>query len=277
VPLPNLFIIGAQKCGTSSLHHYLGLHPEIGMSPSKELNFFSHERVWRLGRAWYEQQFPEAPVRGEGSPSYSEFPFFPFVPERIKAYSPDARFVYLVRDPIERFIGGWHFEYCYGKDRRPFAELVERLDDNIHVARSSYATQLERYLAHFEENRILVVDQHDLRHDRTATLRRIFRLVDVDDRFTSPRLDVEENVLEQARWLTPAGRRIESMLLPLLGRSGMRRLRALVPVRLSWLEREPEPRPVVEGELRERLLERLAPEADRLRALTGLRFESWSF
>jgi hypothetical protein len=39
--LPNLIVIGAQKCGTSSLHYYLDLHPEIEMSSPKELNFFT--------------------------------------------------------------------------------------------------------------------------------------------------------------------------------------------------------------------------------------------
>ena len=52
--LPNLLIIGAQKCGTSGLHYYLGLHPEVSMSKPKELNFFIEERNWPRGVEWYK-------------------------------------------------------------------------------------------------------------------------------------------------------------------------------------------------------------------------------
>src|ERR671915_243608 len=73
--LPNLVIIGAQKCGTSVLHYYLGLHPEVSMSKPKELNFFIEERNWPRGVEWYRGHFdPEARVRGEASPNYSAFP-----------------------------------------------------------------------------------------------------------------------------------------------------------------------------------------------------------
>ena len=73
MPLPNLVVIGAQKCGTSSLEHYLDLHPEIAMAKQKkhELNFFSWESVWRRGVDWYGQQFADAPVRGEKTNWYA--------------------------------------------------------------------------------------------------------------------------------------------------------------------------------------------------------------
>src|SRR4051794_25988719 len=65
--LPNLLVIGAAKCGTTSLHEYLALHPDIAMSAKKELNFFTRDD-WRDAVDWYDAQFPEAPVRGESSP-----------------------------------------------------------------------------------------------------------------------------------------------------------------------------------------------------------------
>jgi hypothetical protein len=80
--LPNLIVIGAQKCGTTSLHYYLSLHPEIAMSRTKELHFFS--RRWRRGLRWYERQFRDpAPIRGESSPSYAFYPVWRDVPERM--------------------------------------------------------------------------------------------------------------------------------------------------------------------------------------------------
>src|ERR687898_136777 len=73
--LPNLVVLGAQKCGTSGLHFYLDLHPEIAMSMPKELNFFIEERGWPRGTDWYMQHFdPDAPIRGESSPNYTTYP-----------------------------------------------------------------------------------------------------------------------------------------------------------------------------------------------------------
>ena len=83
--LPNLIIIGGLKCGTTSIHHYLGLHPEIQMSKPKELNFFVEELNWDLGLDWYASRFDDRfKVRGESSPHYTNLPRFDGVAERIK-------------------------------------------------------------------------------------------------------------------------------------------------------------------------------------------------
>ena len=59
--LPNLIIIGAMKAGTTSLHHYLGLHPQISMSRRMEPHFFVPEMNWSKGVKWYEQHFGATP------------------------------------------------------------------------------------------------------------------------------------------------------------------------------------------------------------------------
>ena len=82
MPLPNLVVIGATKCGTTSLHEYLALHPETAMSQTKELMLFTRED-WRERTAWYESQFDSARIRGESSPTYTMFPYLPSTAERI--------------------------------------------------------------------------------------------------------------------------------------------------------------------------------------------------
>jgi hypothetical protein len=76
--LPNLVVIGGAKCGTTSLHHYLSLHPEIFMSHPKELDFFIEEANWNKGIRWYESKFkaPGKVIRGESSPRYTRYPTF---------------------------------------------------------------------------------------------------------------------------------------------------------------------------------------------------------
>ena len=96
--LPTVIVIGAAKCGTTSVHEYLDDHPEVAMSAEKELNFFVEEKNWPRGIAWYESQFdPDAPVRGESSPTYTAYPEYHGVPERIRSVVPDAKLIYLVR------------------------------------------------------------------------------------------------------------------------------------------------------------------------------------
>src|SRR3982751_2469864 len=75
--LPTFAVIGGLKCGTTSLHHYLALHPEVAMSRPKELNFFIAELNWELGRDWYASHFDAAArARGESSPHYTNRPRF---------------------------------------------------------------------------------------------------------------------------------------------------------------------------------------------------------
>ncbi len=116
--LPNLIVIGSQKCGTSGLHYYLGLHPEISMSTPKELDFFIAERNYPLGLDWYRSQFdPQAKVRGESSPNYTAYPQHVGVPERMHSIVPEARLLYMVRDPIDRIAAHWVHNFAKRRER----------------------------------------------------------------------------------------------------------------------------------------------------------------
>jgi hypothetical protein len=108
--LPNFIIIGAMKCGTTSLYYQLSEHKEVKMSIQKETNFFIRKRDfekgrYEKGRDWYESCFPEGGMaRGECSPNYTKVHLFPGVAQRMQELLPDVRLVYMVRDPIERLV-----------------------------------------------------------------------------------------------------------------------------------------------------------------------------
>ena len=146
--LPNLIVIGGLKCGTTSLHHYLNLHPQIAMSRPKELNFFVAELNWELGPEWYASHFErDAEIRGETSPHYTNLPRFEGVAERMRELLGDgARLIYMVRDPIERMLSHYLHNVGGGYESRPMAEALAD-PDSAYVARSRYAMQLEPYLA----------------------------------------------------------------------------------------------------------------------------------
>ena len=145
--LPNLIIIGAQKSGTTSLHDYLGRHPEIGMSRLKELKFFISEGNWRKGKAWYESQFrSDRPIRGEASPQYTYFPEYAGVPERMHSTVPEAKLIYLLRHPLDRIIAQYVHYVDAGTEERTLPEALRELEGNPYVQRSLYGMQLEQYL-----------------------------------------------------------------------------------------------------------------------------------
>jgi hypothetical protein len=277
--LPNLLIIGAQKCGTTSLHAYLDLHPGVHMAAEKELDFFIEDRAWRNGPGWYAARFrDDAAVRGEASPNYTGWPVWDGVPERAASLVPDASLVYLVRDPIERIESHYLQRRVQDGERGDIAEALGDLDDphNLFVARSRYATQLERWLRCFPQERVLVLSAEELRDRRAETVRAVLDFVGLEDQVDPDLLAAEHHRSDDKAELSvgaarlrggPAGRVLEAVPA---------RVRAPVTRRLRTVLSRPVERQQLPDALRTRLAELLAPEAERLRSLTGRRFPEWS-
>lgn len=279
--LPNLIVIGAQKCGTAALHHYLGLHPEIQMSTPKELGFFIKEHNWDRGVDWYRRHFdPDAPVRGESSPDYTAYPHYAGVPERMRSLVPDARLIYVVRDPIERIAAGWVHDYA---KRRETGDVVDAVmhANTTYVVRSRYYLQLRQFLNHFPEEQILILDQGDLRHRRRDTLASIFSFVHVDPAFEHPGFTRERHRTGHKHRATSVGWRLEQLIARAFGGKlprGFRpnsRPRAWFRERLAFVRRPIEV-PDVRDALSPEVVTVLREDADRLRELTGRSFDAWS-
>jgi ribose 5-phosphate isomerase B len=189
--LPNLVVIGGLKCGTTSIHHYLNLHPQIEMSRPKELNFFVAELNWPLGPGWYASHFSgRSSVRGESSPHYTNRPRFEGVAERMRSLLGDARVVYVVRDPIDRMLSHYLHNLGGGYDDRSLADALAD-PESAYVARSRYFFQLEPYLEEFGRERIEIVSREELKRDRSATMRRLFEFLGVDAGFSSKHFERE--------------------------------------------------------------------------------------
>ena len=161
--LPNLIVIGAQKCGTSGLHYYLSLHPETSMSKPKELNFFIAERNFPRGLDWYRAHFDaRATVRGESSPNYTAYPQHVGVPERMHAIVPDAKLLYMVRDPIDRIAAHWVHNFAKRREKGDLRATLMH-PNTSYLARSHYYTQLQQFLRVYPREQILLVEQDELR------------------------------------------------------------------------------------------------------------------
>jgi len=150
---PNLFIIGAMKSGTTSLHEYLDTHPQIAMSETKEPGYFVEELSLAKGEAWYLSLFKQDErlrYRGESSTHYTKLPVYRGVADRLHRFNPDARLIYIMRDPFERLVSHyWHNvrDVVHGGELRPLLKAVKERPD--YLAFSDYAMQLSPYLDRF--------------------------------------------------------------------------------------------------------------------------------
>ena len=275
--LPNLVVIGGLKCGTTSLHHYLNLHPEIGMSRPKELNFFVAELNWPLGREWYASHFRQADaVRGESSPHYTSRPRFQGVAERLAETLPEARLIYMVRDPIDRMLSHYLHNVGGGYEDRQLPEALAD-PDTAYVDRGRYFFQLEPYLEHFDAKRIELVSREELKRDRAATMRRVFGFLGVDEGFSSTQFERE---WETGSGKSSGGFRIMDRAVRLPGLRALDRNFDRLPESLRWLvERivhDPDSgaaaKPELPAELRAGLETLLRDDVGRLEQVAGRSF-----
>jgi hypothetical protein len=270
--LPTFLVIGAMKCGTTSLYYYLAEHPEIGMSRRKETDFFLDDHGnWEHGRDWYAKQFPEdAPARGECSPNYTKRHLFDGVAERITSVCPDVKLIYLVRDPVERTISHYWGSYRQGREERPFETAVADMAHSNYVLTSRYHMQLQPYLDRFREDNLLVCATEGLKRTPTDTLQRIYRFLGVDTVFENRRTERHFNPSaakkKRGPWYRWLSRQVPQHIKD--------RLRLYLP--FHWLPGEHVPRPEVTPDVRVRLEDALRPDAEALRTLTSCDFEAWS-
>jgi hypothetical protein len=178
-PRPNLFIIGAMKSGTTSLHEFLDTHPQIAMSREKEPGYFVEELGLRKGEEWYLNLWPrdgECRYLGESSTHYTKLPVFRGVPERLHRFNPDARLIYVMRNPFDRVVSHyWHAvrDIHHGGELRPLVKAVQ--EDPQYLAFSDYAMQLEPYFERFGRGAILTMTFEALIADPQREVDKVYR------------------------------------------------------------------------------------------------------
>lgn len=161
--LPGFLIIGAAKCGTTTLYQYLARHPSIFMPEAKEPQFFSDGAVYHRGEAWYRSLFSAArddQICGEASTTYTRWPHTDDAAPRIARLLPDVRLIYLMRHPVERAYSHYAHHMRFGVTMT-FEEALE--DSSVYVDCSMYMRQIERYLRYFPRDRILPILLSDLK------------------------------------------------------------------------------------------------------------------
>lgn len=280
MPLPNFLIIGASKCGTTSLHRYLDQHPEVFMCPVKEPCFFLQDTP----RVNYEELF--AGVRGqrmigESSPQYLDRAS-PEVVERIRTCIPDVKLIAVLRQPVD-----WAYSayLMYVRDgietAKSFAEAVDRdrrrapPSDRYGLLRDGYTSRLSCFLKFFPRDHLLVLTFDELAEDVRSVLGRICGFLGVDPDFSFD-LTRAHNVgyvyrYDAARILLQRPNPVRFLLRRLLPASLREQGREWVRRRLA---RKPSP---LDAGLRHEMTQWLADDIEALEGLIGKDLSQWKY
>ncbi len=177
----SVFIVGAQKAGTTALYTFLQEHPSLQFGYKKELHIFNQAGIeHRDVHQEVQKCFPQddggesVTLKVDATPMYL---YHPLVMERLHRYNPDAKIIVLLRDPSERAYSHWKMTTKMGRESLDFGKVIRfgrsRFDDFhpvfSYVERGLYAEQLDRVTTYFPREQICVLEQSDLlnRHDET--------------------------------------------------------------------------------------------------------------
>ena len=197
----NLFVIGASKCGTTTLWELLNSHDKICMSSPKEPSFFSFSS-FKSNLSNYNTLFDWSrnfKYWGDASPIYSETTLIPDMPKRIFEYNPDAKIIYIVRKPNDRLESVWKQTVSSGHWYQPIYKKHTDVEVGImpfnfekalynypaFLEATRYWTHLKNYKQYFKDSNILVVFFDDLITDNIETSRKIYDFLDLPFSSTS--------------------------------------------------------------------------------------------
>jgi len=276
--LPVFLIIGAMKAGTTSLYRDLLTNPAVFFPADKEPGNLTDDRVLtEVGRREYELLFrgaSEGQICGEASTTYTKEPDLSGAATRAReVLGPNAKIVYLVREPVGRIISQHYHEYREGLVGENIDEEVRR--HGRYVATSSYAMQVTPWIEAFGADQVRILLFETYVGDRVATVEAVSHfigapprgeLVDSDGRYNRGEEAAVPTGFWQVFYKNALYRRLLRPLLPLDTRAFLRNLVAPKP--------PPRPAPPSRATI-EHLLEQLRDDSARLASLMGRSEPPW--
>lgn len=214
---PESYLIGAQKAGTTTLAYLLNQHPQLTIGQTKEPHFFTDN--WSKGLDWYRKQFPDSSntICMDASTSYSMAPLtegwkhrdpriYEDIPARVHSVSPEAKFIYLLRDPVERTYSGYWHDVRMGVRNGEFRTVVQ--SDPFYLDVSDYHGQLLRWLEYFPLSSFHFVVFEEMRKSPDQIVNECFTFLGLPTLTDSIRQEEAQNQSRQVGWV---GRRINQI------------------------------------------------------------------
>lgn len=209
--MPDFLVIGGQKCGTTSLYQYLVTHPHIISAMKKQMHFFDNH--YEKGITWYRAHFPsslykqyfkhvhkEDFITGEATPYYI---FHPLAARRAAKFLPNAKFVLVIRNPVDRAYSHYHHEIRKGTETLSFEEALAKEPERLagekekmlasdsyysfnyqrysYLSRGLYAEQLSEWFNYFPKEQFFVVKSEDMYRNTTDIVKQIFKFLNLPE------------------------------------------------------------------------------------------------
>jgi hypothetical protein len=174
-------IIGAQKCGTSTLFSILNTHPSLVGCSTKEPDYFSKVDDWKTHLPHYEKLFERRDnvMYFEGSTTYTCYPSFKLnIWDDLYEYNPKLKFIYIVRNPVDRIISSYMHVYERGYTDLSLENAI--CQDAFQIATTRYYTQILPFIERFGRDRVLILEFDDLTRDTSELVRRTAEFLGVD-------------------------------------------------------------------------------------------------
>lgn len=197
--LPDFLIIGAAKCGTSSLHEYLEQHPNVGKSLTKQIHFF--DRYYERGASWYKVCFPfkwQKSISGEATVHYMTHPL---AAERASRLVPKAKIIVMLRNPTDRAYSHFTMECRNNNEDLSFEDAIEQEENRIrgelekmlngennngvnyphkaYVKSGEYFEQIKRWRKFYPEEQILIIKSEDFFDNSEKIINQVFKFLDL--------------------------------------------------------------------------------------------------
>ncbi len=289
MPMPNFFIVGAAKCGTSSLYYYLKQHPQVFMSEAKEPQFFLDDKGGVNDRAVYERLFEavtDEKAVGEATTAYL---YAEESPGLIKAAVPDARIIILLRNPAEMAYSLWRYICRIGKrgESLSFVDALKaedgrmkdpefRMGETWHAQfyyfhRGLYYEQVKRYIDTFGRDNVKVFIFEDFAKDPVRICREAFMFLGVYPDFVP---DLRKKNVGNVRHrglkkLLSEPTPYQAKMMAVIPEGIRKPLNDLL---VDLNSRRPKP---MDRRLRRELLDKYAPDIKRLEGLIGRDLSHW--
>jgi len=293
---PDLFLVGAPKCGTTAMYEYLNRHPDIFMCPVKEPEYFSRDPGHEAARSLEEylalfDGVTEETRIGEASVGYLSSLD---APGRIRTFNPDSRILVMLRNPVDMMYS-LHGQLVYNGDEDVLDfERALALEDRRarglclpvggrlptwvrYRSMASYTGQVRRYLEAFGREAVQVVIFDDFARDAGAVYADVLSFLGVNRAVDRPTFDVvNPHKQVRSRFVRRLLREPPGIVRWLARAALTDRSRRKLARRVKGLNRRHTPRVPMRPGLRRRLQDEFAPEVERLGGLLGRDLSAWT-
>jgi hypothetical protein len=192
----NYIITGVMKGGTTVLYDFITSHPDVNKSTKKEIHYFSLN--YDKGEQWYSDHFIDnGKMNGEASPTYFDLATCKTIPTMINRHNPEAKIIVILRDPVERAISHFNHLVTINKNEKlaelgperffnlPYPEAITASSEVTSLLYqvlnfSSYSQKLNVYKSQFPD-RLLVLQNDELRQKPYVTMKKVFNFLDLDE------------------------------------------------------------------------------------------------